>query len=116
MKYEKSIRPWGWHRVLIKIGEKAWIKVVFVKQGERLSLQSHEERIEIWIVLKGKVETLVNDKNRVLKPGGILKINRKEKHRMGGIQNSYILELAFGRPSETDIIRYEDDYGRAEKL
>jgi mannose-6-phosphate isomerase-like protein (cupin superfamily) len=112
MKYEKVNRPWGWYRILEK-KEKLWIKIIFVKKGERLSLQSHENRSEIWAVLKGKIDTVVGNKNQTFGIGGIIKIGRQEKHRLAGLKNSYILEIAFGRPRERDIIRYEDDYGRA---
>jgi mannose-1-phosphate guanylyltransferase/mannose-6-phosphate isomerase len=114
MKYEKSHRPWGWHQIKLQKKGKAWVKVVFVKRGARLSLQSHEERVEIWIVLKGKIETLVGDKKQTLGLGGIQKIGKQEKHRMMGIKDSYVMELAFGNPTEEDIVRYEDDYGRAD--
>jgi quercetin dioxygenase-like cupin family protein len=70
--------------------------------------------VEVWIVLKGKIETLVREKTQILGIGGILKIGRREKHRMTGIKDSYVLELAFGNPREEDIVRYEDDYGRAD--
>jgi len=36
----------------------------------------------------------------------------KKKHRIIGINEACVLELAFGRVLETDIVRYEDDYGR----
>jgi mannose-6-phosphate isomerase-like protein (cupin superfamily) len=114
MKYEKTHRPWGWHQIILQKLGKAWVKIVFVNKGSRLSLQSHEERVEIWIVLKGKIETLVGDKKQIFRPGGILKIDKREKHRMTGIKDSYVLEIAFGNPRESDIIRYEDDYGRAD--
>lgn len=114
MKHEKSHRPWGWHLILVQIWQAAWIKVVFVKQGERLSLQTHENRSEVWIVLKGKVETIVGDKKHHLTLGRFVNIAKKQKHRLSGIKDSHILELAFGKPTEDDIIRYEDDYGRAD--
>lgn len=82
-------RPWGW---MIKVihTKKFWLKLI--KVTGRTSLQSHRFRTEYHISVKG-----------------IKKIKLREKHRM--TPGMYI-ELAFGLPSEHDIKRYEDDYGR----
>jgi len=40
---------------------------------------------------------------------GFYKVNPGEKHRM---QHGLFLEIATGRPEESDIVRYEDDYKR----
>jgi len=82
-------RPWGkmWKIIATK---KFWLKVIWVKG--RTSLQSHQNRTEYHLSLKG-----------------IKKIKSNEKHRM---EKGLYLELAFGQPKEEDIIRYEDDYDR----
>jgi len=113
MKHNKNFRPWGWHKIIWQIQDKAWVKIVFVKQGERLSLQSHNNRSEIWLVIKGLVEARVGEKIHQLGIGRFVNISKKQKHRLTGIKDSYILEIALGCPKEEDIIRYEDDYGRA---
>jgi len=41
-----------------------------------------------------------------------VKINKGEKHRILGLEKSCVMEAAFGRPRERDIIRYKDKYGR----
>ncbi len=105
-------KPWGWYEILEK-DKKHWIKKLFVKSGEELSLQSHKYRIEIWVVTKGEVKGRKGNSVRTLKQGDILKINKNEKHRMIGISDAVILEIALGHPLERDITRYEDKYGRA---
>jgi mannose-6-phosphate isomerase-like protein (cupin superfamily) len=97
---------------MFQIPQKAWIKTVFVKQGERLSLQTHENRSEVWIVLKGKAEAIVGEKKHSLTIGRFVNIAKKQRHRLSGLSDAYILELAFGNPQESDIFRFEDDYGR----
>ena len=89
------------------------IKKLFVKSGEESSLQSHKQRIEIWIVMNGEVRGRKGDSVKILKEGDILKIEKNEKHRMTGVLDSVILEIALGHPLERDEIRYEDKYGRA---
>ena len=82
-------RPWG---VMLKCvhTKRFWMKFIFVTG--RTSLQSHNRRTEYHIGTKG-----------------IQKITPLQVHRM--TKGAYI-EFAFGLPSENDIVRYEDDYGR----
>lgn len=67
--------------------QEVLVKFLFVKG--RTSYQSHKHRDE-WHF-------------------GLYKVKAGEKHRM---QHGVFLELALGKPKESDIIRYEDDYGR----
>lgn len=79
-------RPWGYFIKFIDTG-KMWIK--FLDVSGRTSLQSHALRDEYFI--------------------GFYKVKRGEKHRLN--RGKY-LELAIGVTKESDIKRYEDDYGR----
>ena len=110
-KYKTVKKPWGEYIILEK-KKGYWIKKIFVRQGERLSLQSHKSRFEIWTVLSGKVEATKGNSRFLLKEGEFLKINKKEKHRLSGLKDSWILEAAFGKARERDIKRYQDDYDR----
>ena len=89
-----------------------WLKKLFVKNGEQLSLQSHRKRFEIWVVLKGKIRVKKGDASFILRKGDYIKIDKKEKHRIRGLVDAVVLEAAFGVPEERDIVRYEDMYGR----
>ncbi len=104
-------KPWGGYSILEKRPDY-WLKKLFVNKGEWLSLQSHEDREEIWVVLRGKIEARKGDARIIMKKGDFLKINKKEKHRIRGLANSLVLEAALGKPRERDVIRYEDKYGR----
>ncbi|OGO91517.1 MAG: hypothetical protein A3F41_06400 [Coxiella sp. RIFCSPHIGHO2_12_FULL_44_14] len=106
-------RPWGGYTVLKKT-PLFWIKKLFVNTEARLSLQSHQHRSEVWVVLRGAIHALIGEKWQRADPGDVLFIPRKKKHRIMGITDACILEIAFGRVLEKDIIRYEDDYGRSE--
>jgi len=112
-KNKTILEPWGKEVILEKRGNY-WIKKLFVRQGARISLQSHKGRFEIWIVLSGRVEVIKGSSRLLLKEGEFLKINKKEKHRITGIglKDSCILEAAFGQVRENDITRFKDDYGR----
>lgn len=104
-------KPWGSYEIIEK-KPTYWIKKLFVKKGEVLSLQSHNERSEVWIVLIGTIKAQKNTATYTLKEGESITIKKKEKHRIIGVTDACVLEAAFGRPKERDIIRYEDKYGR----
>ncbi len=109
----KAKRPWGGY-TLIKRKKKYWFKKLFIRSKERFSLQSHKNRSELWIVLKGKIIARIGNKSRSAKKGDIFWVPKKTKHRIAAKEDAIVLEMAFGEKlKEGDIIRYEDDYGRA---
>lgn len=110
-KYSTVEKPWGRYVVLEK-KQGYWIKKLFVNKGAKLSLQSHKNRCEIWVVLFGKIEVVKGNSRIKLGEGGYLKINKKEKHRIIGLSNACVLEVALGDVKEKDIVRYQDDYDR----
>jgi len=112
-KNNKTVKkPWGRYVVLEK-HSTYWLKKLFINKGESLSLQSHKGRYEIWIVLEGKISVQKGNEQFILKKGGVVRIEKEEKHRISGLVKSSILEVAFGKLNERDIIRYEDKYGRS---
>jgi cytidyltransferase-like protein len=61
-KTPKTVRPWGWYRVLDdKPGYK--VKELVIEPGKSLSMQRHSKRSENWYVLKGqcKIKTIYAD-------------------------------------------------------
>jgi len=109
--YKFVKKPWGGYLILEK-SPWYWIKKLFIKEGEQLSLQSHRNRDEIWIVLQGKIQAQKEEAFFILEEGEYLKINKKEKHKIYALRYALVLEVAFGQPRERDIIRYQDKYGR----
>jgi mannose-6-phosphate isomerase-like protein (cupin superfamily) len=104
-------RPWGGYIILEK-RPGYWIKKLFINKGEQLSLQSHKNRGEVWIVLQGKIRAQKGRDFFILQKGECLRINKKEKHRISSLAGAVVLETAFGQPRESDIVRYKDKYGR----
>lgn len=104
-------RPWGGY-IFLKKSRIFWIKKLFLNKNARTSLQSHKSRNEVWIVSSGIVITQIGAKKHKAKKGDIFFIAKQKKHRLTGLTNACVLEIAFGKVSEKDIIRYEDDYGR----
>jgi mannose-6-phosphate isomerase len=106
--------PWGGYTILKKTNSY-WAKKLFVHKNARLSLQSHQYRSEIWFVLSGTIMAQVSNKEQEAQKGALVFIPKKAKHRITGLTDACVLEIAFGRVLERDIVRYEDDYGRVSK-
>lgn len=109
-------RPWGWFRVLHGddySGSK--VKVISVKPGCRLSLQSHNYRKEIWTTIRGSPRVVIEDKDFLLQVGSTTTIEVGQKHRLVNLTDKeiQIIEVQIGEYlGEDDIIRYQDDFNR----
>jgi mannose-1-phosphate guanylyltransferase/mannose-1-phosphate guanylyltransferase/mannose-6-phosphate isomerase len=111
--YEKDERPWGNFRRFMH-DERTTTKVITVDPGQALSLQSHRFRDEFWFVIAGSGTFHVDGRDFEVCQGHSVYIPRSAKHRAtAGAEGLVFLEIAFGDSHETDIIRYEDKYGRA---
>jgi mannose-6-phosphate isomerase-like protein (cupin superfamily) len=51
-----------------------------------------------------------------LKKGEVVFVDRKAVHRLESKRGGVIVEVGLGNFDENDIVRLEDDHGRAEKL
>ncbi len=107
-------RPWGSYTNLFE-GKKFLIKELYVKPKGILSLQKHHHRAEHWLVTKGNPKITLNKNSFIKKPNEHIFIPLEAIHR---IQNSgkkpvKIIEAQVGSIlKETDIVRYQDIYGR----
>ncbi len=117
IKIEKDFkRPWGGFIKFID-NKPCTVKILQIKKGESLSLQSHRLREEFWYLVLGKIRVILGRnlkqlKKRGLKQGGRVFIPKKFLHRAEGLENSKILEISIGKFKEDDEIRYKDKYGR----
>jgi D-beta-D-heptose 7-phosphate kinase/D-beta-D-heptose 1-phosphate adenosyltransferase len=53
-KSPKTIRPWGYYRVLHTVGPEVKVKELTVDPGKTLSMQRHKHRAELWFVAEGE--------------------------------------------------------------
>lgn len=107
-------RPWGTFKQYAN-NEDCTVSLMTVLPGQRLSLQSHTGRAELWIVLDDGAVVQTGDEVRTCKAGDEIWIPAGERHRLsaGGDQPVRVLEVAFGNWQQEDIQRYEDDYNRS---
>ena len=108
-------RPWGSFKQFAH-NEEATISLMTVQPGQRLSLQSHTGRAELWIALDDHAIIQVGEEIFHAKQGDEFWIPANTKHRLTGSQHaSQVLEVAFGNWQQADITRYEDDFQRPEQ-
>ncbi len=107
-------RPWGRYVNLFE-GKGFLIKELYVKPKGILSLQKHYHRAEHWMVTQGTPKITLNKDNFFKKINESIFIPLGAVHR---IQNPNkkpvkIIEAQVGSIlKETDIVRYQDVYGR----
>ena len=111
---DSDTRPWGTWEVLA-VGESYIVKRIIVAPHQRLSLQSHNYRSEHWIIVTGTAMVTLDDKVVEAPQNTHVFIQSQQKHRIENRTNTPIvfIEVQAGDTlDETDIIRYQDDYGR----
>ena len=110
----KVEKPWGSYEIL-KSGKNYLVKKIYIKPGGILSLQSHENRSEHWIIAVGTAEVTLDGKISNLKENENIFIPKKSIHRIANKSQDglIIIEMWYGdKLDENDIQRYEDIYKR----
>ncbi|MFH1325218.1 MAG: phosphomannose isomerase type II C-terminal cupin domain [archaeon] len=111
---EENIRPWGRYDILYE-KDNSKVKIIKVEPDKKLSLQYHKKREEQWIIIKGKGRVTVGNLERDVKIGDYVHIPVRAVHRAEAYREGLeFIEVAIGEVDENDIVRLEDDYGRAE--
>ena len=116
-KGDRDTRPWGTWEVL-DAGDGFCVKRICVTPGNILSLHSHNFRDEHWIIIKGEAVVTLGEDKLFKKANDAVFIPAKTKHRIQNDTNDMMefIEVQTGdNLDESDIIRYEDSYGRAGK-
>ena len=114
-KMHKTVaRPWGTYTVLEE-GFGFKIKRIEVKPGASLSLQLHHRRTEHWVVVQGTARVTCGEREFDLPAGESTFIPVETRHRLEnrGTTALAIIEVACGDYiDESDIVRFDDMYGR----
>lgn len=110
----KVERPWGSYEVISE-GQGFKVKLVQVMPRMRLSLQSHKQRSEHWVVVEGTAKVTNGKATYHLEPNQSIYIPKEGIHRIENASEKVlkIVEVQCGNYlEEDDIQRYEDDFGR----
>ena len=117
-KYYKKMnifyRPWGKY-INLYSGKGFLVKELVINSKSSISLQKHRHRSEHWTVTSGRPKITINKKKFFKNKNETAFIPKGATHR---IENPFnravkIIEVQTGPIlKETDIIRFEDIYGR----
>lgn len=113
--HKTAYRPWGGYASVLN-GERFQVKRLFVKPGKKLSLQKHHHRAEHWIVVHGTAEVTVDGTVSILSENQSIYLPLGCVHRLanpGKIELELIEVQTGSYLGEDDIIRIEDEFGRA---
>lgn len=92
------------------------VKRLWIDPGKRLSYQRHKSRSEHWVIIAGEAVVTLDGRDIRLGPGQSIDIPSGAAHRVAnpGSTPLVLIEIQTGRYfGEDDIIRLEDDFGRA---
>ena len=109
-------KPWGHEEVWAETDRYVG-KLLSIRAGQRLSLQLHRRKDESIYVVRGVLRlTLENEHGELelsdLAPGESRRIPVGRRHRFEAIEDCELMEVS--TPELDDVVRLEDDYGRAD--
>ena len=117
LTHRRVYRPWGSYEG-IDAGERFQVKRIIVNPHAILSLQMHHHRAEHWIVVKGTAKITRDEETFILTENESAYIPLGTKHRLEnpGVIPLDLIEVQSGSYlDEDDIVRFDDNYGRAGK-
>ncbi len=111
----KIEKPWGREEIL-EHNDNYVVKKLIMKKGHCCSLQYHKKKHETVYVLYGSLSVSYGDSAHklsviVVKDGEYIVIPPTKIHRMEALEYAVYLECS--TPELDDVIRIEDNYGRA---
>lgn len=103
-------KPWGAEYIWAETERYAG-KLLFVRAGESLSLQYHEQKLESMWVLAGTGILELDDALQPIGPGSTVTIRPGTIHRLEAQSDLSVLEVS--TPELNDVVRLQDRYQRA---
>lgn len=104
----KTNTPWGWANIIEK-NPLYMVKLLFMEENHRCSLQYHPDKIETILVIRGDLMVEVDDEVYFLHEHDDITIDNNVLHRMTAMTDCYYVECS--TPND-ETCRVEDDYGR----
>lgn len=103
-------RRWGRYRVLdytkYPNGDEVLTKRICILKGHNLSYQYHSLRSEVWTVLSGQGEMILDGTIRTIGKGDVIVISAEARHSLRAITDIEMIEVQSGSELvEDDIVR-----------
>ena len=115
---EHDERPWGHYTVLDDAAGDHKVKRITVHPGKRLSYQRHSQRSEHWFVVSGTAVVTLDGERHTVGGGAAIDVPSGSAHRIENVGEADLvfIEVQHGTYfGEDDIVRLEDDFGRAQQ-
>ncbi|PQP82915.1 mannose-1-phosphate guanylyltransferase [Paenibacillus sp. PCH8] len=108
-------RRWGCYRVLDytrnEAGGEVLTKRICISAGKNLSYQYHLLRNEVWTVVSGTGELILNGQRRTISQGDTVIIDRSMLHSVRAVTELEIIEVQIGSQLiEEDIVRVSTEW------
>ncbi len=109
-------KPWG-YELLWALTDRYVAKMIAIHAGKRLSLQYHQTKDESIYVIEGHLRLHLANADGVLEvhelnPGDSWRIDVGRVHRFEATSEVKLIEVS--TPEIDDVVRIEDDFGRAD--
>ena len=105
--YEES--GWGEAKVLDyndnEDGTSTLTKSIFIKAGECLQYQQHAVRDEIWTIIDGIGDVVIDGHVRNVRRGDVAYITKGQKHSIRAVTNMRLIEVEIGSEIVADDVK-----------
>ena len=85
-----------WRYQVLDVQPRALTLKVTLQAGQQMSYHLHERRDEVWIVISGEGETLVDGMKQTIRPGDVITILAGCKHRVRAHSELTLIEVQLG--------------------
>lgn len=104
--YEEMI--WGDYRVTdyVEYTDKtrSLTKHMFIQSGRYIGYQAHYKRDEIWTIVDGAGEVIVDGHSRNVRRGDVVYLTAGQRHALRALNDVHLIEVQIGRTLEEDDI------------
>ena len=112
----KEQKPWGYELILAPEDDEIMAKILHVSQGHRCSLQYHEQKKEVLVLISGRAKIIFGPDQKNLSSEEMIPnkgyfISPSLIHRFQAITDCDIFEAS--TPERGTTLRLEDDYQRS---
>lgn len=106
-------KPWGREIILTEPNLPYTGKILEINKGFRLSLQSHDQKVETLTLVKGQANIILNQEESAMKTNHGYTIQPNTIHRLVAVSDAVIFEVS--TPEIGNTVRIEDDFNRSDE-
>ena len=113
-------RQWGNFKVIENFfasENNIKIKILNILKDKNISYQFHKYRNEVWFILDGNGEVILDNKSFKVNAGDVIQIPKEKLHSIKALEDVQIIEVQYGQKNvEEDIIRIETNWYKIKEL